>query len=255
MNAIAAPPRLAESPLWTRARAMLARAAAALGAPVAIAAIKLLTKTLRRDILAWLCPLEHVARKLLFAEACEFRRAETAAAKACGPRMEVVQLPCLGLAQHWTPYAQRPQESRRAAAPRKIDASQPETWAARFSFALPRDPHLVAAADAPRIRTLWEENPAPTPQQRTARAFGEADAAFRLARRFEALRRVLDDPLPYARRLARALARLARRFPQAAQRYVFAPARTGDYDPADDRLSIDAMVAASVRRGVFEDSS
>ena len=93
---LTAEPLIAE-PLWIRARAMFARAVAAIGAPAAIAAITLIGKTLRRDIVAWLCPLEHVVRKLLLAEAAELHRAELARI-ARAPRIE--RIPLRGMAQH-----------------------------------------------------------------------------------------------------------------------------------------------------------
>jgi hypothetical protein len=257
-------PLIAE-PLWIRARAMFARAVAAIGAPAAIAAITLIGKTLRRDIVAWLCPLEHVVRKLLLAEAAELHRAELARI-ARAPRIE--RIPLRGMAQHFLDR-RRPRRhapvlaGEDAGGPRsarsKIDLSHPETWRAQFSFALPRNPHFVPNSRAPRVLDPWGEYPPPkksdthapnaapefatTSKTRVCHSFSE-DSPFRLARRFEALRRVLDDPLPHARRLARVLAREVRRFRQVVQRYVMAPCRSNDYDRDDPRLGIDAMGAA-----------
>jgi hypothetical protein len=90
---------------------------------------------------------------------------------------------------------------------------------------------------------------------RTPRVLDEALAPLRLARRFEALRRVLEDPRPHAERLARLLARAVRRFPEVVRRCVLAPAKTGDYDPADSRLAVEAVARAFNAPGAFEDSS
>lgn len=100
MQAIAEPTSLTTLPLWERTRAMFARAVAAIGAPAAIAAIALITRALRRDIVGWLCPLESIARKLLLAEAAELKRTELARAEH-GPRL--VQIPLAGMAQNWSP--------------------------------------------------------------------------------------------------------------------------------------------------------
>jgi hypothetical protein len=80
-------------------------------------------------------------------------------------------------------------------------------------------------------------------------------APFRLARRLEAIRRVLENPAPYAERLARTLVRETRRTANIALRYAFAPCRTNDYNRADPRLSLDAGGAAFIRHDAFSDSS
>ena len=132
---------------------------------------------------------------------------------------------------------------------------------ATFALSPPRDPLLVPDARAPRIRALWDEGPpifvtALTPANiKHAPVRSVRDAPVRLARRLEALQRVLENPLPHARRLARLLTRARRRFPEIAHRYLFAPARTGDYDKEDPRLAIDAISAALHAPDVITDSS
>jgi hypothetical protein len=274
MNANAEPsPTLTAPPLWERARAMFGRALAAIGDPAAIAAIALLTHALRRDIIRRLAPLEHVVRKLLLAEAAALHRQAQDAARAAaarGPRMQIIELRSLGLAMH------APIEARSSLSPRgegtgrgvnpaaavqaqttaRADLGPPNTWRVSFSFAIPRDPDLPNSR-APRIRALWggdakpraHETRAPMPQQRT-------DSALLLARRFEAVRRVLHDPLPYARRLTQLLLRKRRSFAKVIQRYLFAPARTGDYDPDDDRLGMHAFGSArDATEAAFSDTS
>jgi hypothetical protein len=235
MSAIAAP--LIAEPLWARARAMFARAVVAIGDAAAIAILQQLPRPLRRRIVAWLAPLEHIVRKLLLAEAAALRRAPNWTA---GLRPALAQVPQSRSAALRAACAAGAARSNLQPS-RVFDPSRPETWPACFSFALPRDPLAVPDARAPRIRALWVPSPPPAPPQRAPRASNETDTPFRLARRFEALRRVLENPLPHAQRLARLLARAVRRFPEIVQRCVLAPARTGDYDREDPRLGVDAI--------------
>jgi hypothetical protein len=210
-----------------------------------------LTHALRRAIAGCVLRLEHVVRKLLLAEAAALRRS---------PGWSASPLARIGVAAT--------EKGAAGAARSNLDPTRPESWPARFSFALPRDPLTVPDARAPRIRALWGETPkkmsdthaptraaaqTPTPPTRVCHLF--SDSAFRLARRFEALRRVLDDPIPHAQRLARVLARAVRRFPEIVRRFVSAPARTNDFDREDHRLSIEAMTAAFRAPEAFPDSS
>jgi hypothetical protein len=272
MTAIAEP--LTQDPLWSRARAMFTRAVAALGAPAAIAAIALLSKRLRREIVAWLYPLESIVRRLLIAEAAELHRAELSRAKRA---VRIERVPLRGMAMHWRPQAKRPSSQREEgreegrttgrvlsnmstpqrplplppppgagdahalACARNINL--PATWRASFSFALPRNPRLVPNARAPRILDLSRNYP-PPPPPRASREIRPEHAPFRLARRFEALRRVLENPLPHVQRLVHVLAREVRRYSAIVRRAVLAGPRTDDYDRADPRLSIDALGAA-----------
>jgi hypothetical protein len=248
-------------PLWTRARAMYARAIAAVGNPAAIAVMQMLERVVRRQIIAWLCPLECIVRRLLLAEAAELRRAERTRTEH-GPR--IVRVPLRGKAQHWQGGSASLQARIPPAVAEKcepegsrshLDKSRPEKWRARFSFALPRNPHFVPNARAPRIRALWGPyTPSPEPP-RALRVIKPEDAPFRLARRFEALRRVLDDPRPYAERLVRLLVREARRVPRLVMRYVLSGPRTDAFDPNDPRLSLDALGAAFNAPDAFKDTS
>jgi hypothetical protein len=248
MTAIVETPSPALAPHWERARASYARAIAQLGGPAAIAAIARLSRALRLEIVRWLCPLEHIARKLLLAEAGRLLRDERARA-AHGPRL--VRIPLRGIARHAT---SRNAQTVFSPVYGGGKGAPPETWNARFSFAPPRDPLAVPEARAPRMRALWGSSaPAAPPPPRTPRTLDEAEAPFRLARRFEAVRRVLADPLPYAQRLVRLLVRLLPRYPEAVRNFAFSPARASGYDPADPRLSIDATGLAL--NFVFADTS
>jgi hypothetical protein len=171
---------------------MFARALGDLAGPAAVAAIGALTPALRRRIAGWIAPLEHIVRKLLFVEAMLLVREN--------------QVP---------PRARRRAAShnRRQRVRDDADPARPGEWRVRFALSAPRDPHLVSEANAPRIRFLDEPFAAPLRQAKPSiePRVRETPAALLLARRFEALRRVLDDPMPHARRLARLLARLKRR--------------------------------------------
>jgi hypothetical protein len=80
------------------------------------------------------------------------------------------------------------------------------------------------------------------------------DPTFRFALRLEALRRVLNDPLPYAQRLARVFQRLSRRYPEAAPRVAISPTRPCLADPDDPRLIIEATAAAITAAPVLADT-
>lgn len=223
---------------------MLARALAVVGDIASIAAFTSLAPAFRRQIIAWLCPLEHIVRKLLLADGAALHLAHRAEA-ARAPRVTKIALAA--------PRRTADLQARIKAQTAALDPRRPETWSARFSLAPPRDPLAVGKANAPHIRSLFgASEPAPAPER--ARREREAETPMRLARRLEALRRVLADPRPHAERLARLLARAVRRFPEIARRYLFMPARTGDYDAHDPRLSIDALAQAFSAPAAFAES-
>jgi len=248
---------LIAEPLWIRARASFARAIEAVGAPAVIAAMASLSQHLRRAISERLLRLEHIARKLLLAEAAEIHRAEQERAKRT---IKIETIPSRGMAQIFSAdlqaRADAPASKRGSVDPRSIDKAHPETWSAPFSFALPRDPHRLPDSRAPRIRALWgpTQLTPPTPE-RKPRVIRAEETPFRLARRLEALRRVFADPLPYAERLASMLARVRRGFREVVFRYWSATSRTNAYDKADERLCIDAYGPASFAHLAFKDSS
>ena len=228
--------RLTVPELWTRTHAMFTRAIAAIGPLPQLAAIAQLTPSFRRSAVRWIALLEHIVRKLLLAEASKLP-----AAPVCVPQLK--RAPCSSTAHSNAP-------------PRAIDTSHPEAWSARFSFSLPRDERAVPESRAPRIRALWGNSPPPAPPHaQPPRVVDPERGGFRLARRLEALRRVLKDPLPYAQRLARIMRRVVRAFPQIVHRYAYAGAPTSFYDPHDPRLSLDALSPVVPAPVCFSDSS
>lgn len=237
--------------------------AAALAWIAHVASMALLSPARRAEIIAWLPPLEHIVRKLLLAEAAALHRAERAMRT---PRLEHVPLRGLAVLVKVGTLQARPAPAVAGkcapglSAGSHLDMARPETWRAQFSLAIPRDPRRVPDARAPRIRALWGDGitsdargaapePAAGSTPRAAHTPG-----FRLARRFEALRRVLENPRPYAERLARALERETRRRTGIARDYLFAPCRSNGYDPTDSRLGIDAIGEAFAAPDVFDSS-
>jgi len=103
------------------------------------------------------------------------------------------------------------------------------------------------------VRALWGPSPpAPPPAQQQRRS---APPPLHLAFRLEALRRVIADPQPYVRRLARLMPRLRRRAPRAPERYATAPAHPHWVDAADPRLIIEVMALALCEAPAFANSS
>lgn len=241
MTATAPPP--INTALWDRLRATFARVIAAIGAPAAIALLSLTTRSTRLTILRQLFMLESLARKLLFAELA----ARLKAPSERGPRLTHIPIRT-GL------VIVNPSRKRTARQQRTPDLAHPETWSAPFALAIPRDGRLVRDRSAPRIRALWgasarpiEASPRAPQRQRTT--------PFRIARRFEALRRVLNDPSPHIRRLALAQSRALKRSPNVVSQYALIAPRRYGYDPVDVRLPIDITCAALVARTQLCDTS
>ena len=149
--------------------------------------------------------------------------------------------------------AQWPRFRRRAPTPkpasrRSENAAAPETWRVRFSLRLPAGPRTPHAPPrdigGPRIRDLgrpllvrdiWREQARcalidrlhPKPDAAAAHARAQAKA-MRLARRLEAVRRVIADPRRVIAALARKLASLGRAARAFARRIALAaPPRGG----------------------------
>lgn len=226
---------------------MFARARAAIGEPQAIAARTALTRETKRDIAGWLARLESIVRKLLLALAAGLVQEQRASARR-GPQLVFVQ-------PHRAATLTQTKAAHESARQRDFDRAQPETWSARFALAPPRDPRAVPESQAPRIRPLWGPAlPAPAaPKPRAAK--NASEPALRFALRLEALRRVLADPIPHAKRLARIFSRLSRRYPDAAARFAIAPARPCLGDLEDPRLIVDAIAIAITAAPVLADTS
>lgn len=239
------PPPPATTPLWARLRALFERVIAAIGAPAFIAALTL-APGMRTGIVRQLALIELLARKLLLAEASALAPAATSR----GPRLVEINLAASGL--YTVPQTRR--RTRARSSGRIIDPYNPETWSARFALAMPRDERAVQDRRAPRIRALWGDTitppapPEPAPRQ-------HASEAFRIARRAEALRRMLNDPTRHVHRLARSRRFGVARTHDTITRYAFAVSRRFVGDHHDPRLTVDIFSAAVYAHTVLTDTS
>jgi hypothetical protein len=210
---------------------MFARAVDSLGPPASIAALPLLSRGLRRELAGWIALMESIVRKLLLAEAAQLPspRGEGAGGGVKRDAGISSRVPCSANFEQAPLHPASPLAGRgRDAFAMSIDPSLPHTWPAQFSLAPPRD------ADDPSERRLAaHDRDHPRRPRRTV--------ALRLAMRFEALRRVLDDPAPHALRLARLIARLSQRAADIARRFAIAPALPDFVAPCDPRLVIEVM--------------
>lgn len=241
------PPPQTTTPLWERLRALFERVIAVIGAPALIAALTFAPR-MRTSIVRQLALVEILARKLLLAEAAALAALPTQR----GPRLTEIALAASGL--YTLPRTRRRTRARSPA--RAIDPHDPETWSARFALAIPRDQHAVQDRHAPRIRALWGDTrsppPAPEPE---LRAREHTSDAFRVARRAEALRRLLHDPAPYVIRLARARRIGVARSNETITEYALKTPRCFIGDRHDPRLTMDILAVAMDANAILTDTS
>lgn len=213
---------------WRRVRAMFVRVSDIVGAISALAVCVALTSARRREIASSIALVESILRKLIFIEAANLHRAESAGAQRDRPsRVKVTTPPSPDGSPRLLPRMRR---GARRSNLQAFDPTQPQTWRVRFKLTPPRDPHAREESGAP-------SRPQPAQRRRTPEP-------LRLALRFEALRRAIADPAPHARRLARILPRLCRRNHNAAERYAVAPAHFSRCDPGDPRLIVEVIALA-----------
>jgi hypothetical protein len=242
--------------LWLRLRSMFVRAAESIGAPQTLARLGALSRQRQREIGCWVARLECIARKLLFAEASDlhhtssFRTRDLSAEARRAKADSAIRNPGANATLRATTPGNDKPCPRRA----EIDLTQPHTWPARFKLAPPRDVRAVPERRAPRIRALWGSHAAP-PTSPTNAAAQTTPMAVQFAFRIEALRRVLENPTPHARRLARILNRLKPRFPEAPARYAVIAPRPYAPDAGDPRLMIECLALAITAAQAFLNSS
>jgi len=200
MHDFTAPTPIAD--LWKSARTILADALGAFGGPQQIQ--RTLDRIARGVIRRQLKALEVLVMKLLLIEAAK--------------------LPAVAKRAHAAPNGQG--RSAHAA-----DPARPETWRVCFQLQIPPEPN---DATGPRIRgfgpsrfiravvvdakTFAKLACLATMRASTTNEERDSAAAARLARRFEALRRVFANPAPRARRLKHKLIALKQRAVAAARR-------------------------------------
>ncbi|MEJ0022468.1 MAG: hypothetical protein WDN76_02860 [Alphaproteobacteria bacterium] len=171
---------------WEHVGAMFDAIVSLFGAPFVIAERLILLRKSRRDILAWLGPVEALARRVLLLRALAMPPSNYAPPKAATGRLLIA-------------FTDKPLEC--------IDPGA-EHWRVQFCVM----PHGV-----PRKKRGPESGVGQGPDKRSD---GHGFNALPLARRLEALRRVLENPKPAIARLCRLLA--AQR---AAVVYAFRPYR------------------------------
>jgi hypothetical protein len=184
---------------WDDLRYAVGMILALFGAPEAIAARRMLVRRTRQDILAWLAPIEAMARRILLLAALE--------APACNAAAP-------------TPSYRVPVLSAMRDTPFRELSDNPADWRVLFSD-WPGDANCGAGAPA-RKRTAGEGAGASKD-----RRFADY-TAYPLARRLEALIRLARDPgaaiTRMARKIAQRRAHLARAF--APYRHRSLPVQT-----------------------------
>lgn len=170
MSDITAPDRVRLAPiaLWRIAEAFLRFMFVLFGAPEEVAASHTLSRKRALQLRDWLAAGEAMLRRLLLIEAAAWTK-----------RMRVS-----------TPLPRK--AAARVRRLMEFTADKPEAWRVRFQYFVA--PAHMRAAAAPRLKSA--------PRRRPLKRFY---SAWPLAERFEALRRVFNDPGAFARRLARRL--------------------------------------------------
>ncbi|HEX5007622.1 MAG TPA: hypothetical protein VFV70_10945 [Hyphomonadaceae bacterium] len=226
--------------LWERAKVFFARVIDHIGSTGRFAQRMRLAHREKREVLGWLEPVEKLARSCLLARALGFllmtpqgqklRRETPKIAMPMAPHqrpapVHKTTIPAPGwhtIAQNWRAAMEaRKLDEQRGAARAALDRYDPENWGGAFrvvhwQFPEPEDKRPVPAALRKPRRVgidIFEPDPWPSirsPLDRPQRHEEKDRPALILARRIEALARVIDNPEPAIMRLARYIARLPR---------------------------------------------
>ena len=206
--------------LWREARAWLAGALRDFRGPAAIA--RTFARRARAAIRARLMLIEALVMKLLLIEAAHLHQAsrpflDRRIAPSPGPINTPAQergAAKAALGVHTTvSMAPGLRASRASGNEWSEDPARPSTWRVRFHLRIPREPTRMRTGVRPILHAR--------PERIRARAHARA-----LARRFEALRRVVADPRRAIAALARKLAALGAAARAAACRIAFARPRS-----------------------------
>lgn len=219
MHDFTAPAPIAD--LWKSARALLADALSAFGGPQQIQ--RTLDRIARGVIRRQLKALEVLVMKLLLIEAAKLKER--------------------GSSDPHSPASPN-QAGLKTRAPFTADPARPETWRVCFQLHIPPEPKdtgprirgfgpsrliravVVDANTFAKLACLAAARASISNEERD-----HAAAAARLARRFEALRRVFANPTPRARRLKHKLIALKQRAVAAARRIVAHKPPSRQLDP------------------------
>jgi hypothetical protein len=214
--------------IWREARTWFTDAMRDFAGPAEIA--RTLARDLRSAIRRRLLLIESLLMKLLLIEACQLHsEGPPASTRQVCARARTVAANGASLAG-WKPAVRHSE-----------DPNRPETWRVCFRLRIPREPDAhqpPCDSGGARIRDLGRPPPAgdiwraqarrqlvdrfhPKPDAEAAHCRNQAKAR-KLARRFEALRRVLADPRRAVARLARALCSLGQAAYAAARRIALA---------------------------------
>jgi len=179
MHTQTAPDPIAD--LWSAARALFERMRAHIGEAEAIAALRLDRDTLAA-MRAWLRPLEALVRRIVLIEAAALAR---------------------------TPLAPKRQSERHAQAPQAKPPRQ-RSYALRLWARTPPAPARIRQLGPPLlVRDIYRERARAAQARRLNMVrFMRPPEPLRIARRIEALARVLEKPANAVRRLARKLRQL-----------------------------------------------
>jgi hypothetical protein len=220
--------------LWDRAKVMFARVIGHIGSTSQFSKRFRLTRTDKKQVLGWLEPVEKLARACLVVRAFSFLMITPQGMKLLRETPKIAmpeppkppgkanpfstKIPTPGwntIAQHQRALAERQKLDRQRAAERAArDPYDPANWGGRFrilgwTFPEPEE----TGAPPGKQRRPWievvEPNPWPACGSVERKPAPEKDApALVLARRIEALARVIDNPGPAISRLARFIASL-----------------------------------------------
>jgi hypothetical protein len=197
------PNPLTQQPFWTAARAMFERMARAVGEAAALADRAWIGPKETREVRSWINPLIALVRRLVLIEAIALARAP--AFKVRTADLPVRPRGKAALSAHTRTHALRlwPQTKRTGPRTRQLG------------------PPLL-------VRDIWRDNARAAAARHLQKVrFMRPPPGVQLARRIEALTRIIDRPLSAARRLARklcafpklALKLIARKLPRT-RRYL-----------------------------------
>jgi protocatechuate 3,4-dioxygenase beta subunit len=177
--------------LWAKTRDILALMQMALGDPQALFDLVRPSRKQARELRAWLAPLEALVRKLLLIEAQTWGAAWTAGVPPAKPVQRVQPI-------------QSEAKSRRDAGGPSVDAKMPS---ARFIFPTQRAPidPRICKGHGPRIMLELTRSPDFYRAQKR-KTHKRLCLGVRLGLRYAALIRVIENPTPFVKRLAKRIA-------------------------------------------------